>query len=146
MRYWRLLILCSVLQHCTRGHMCSKLPCASTETERGPAAIRRPLYKTLVHGLREVNPEAAAMLEASPRLRNPTKRNTLDRMVMSMAKVSISGAPAGITRASLPSFHFPLRSAMHSCLSGPHTALLVGCAVGSIRARDLCGDTCQHHL
>ncbi len=51
------------------------------------AAIRRPLYKTLVHGLREVNPEAAAMLEASPRLRNPTKRNTIDRMAMSMAKV-----------------------------------------------------------
>ncbi len=51
------------------------------------AAIRRPLYKTLVHGLREVNPEAAAMLEASPRLRNPTKRNTIDRVAMSMAKV-----------------------------------------------------------
>ncbi|CAL5222653.1 g5049 [Coccomyxa viridis] len=50
--------------------------------------IRRPLYKTLVHGLREVNPEAAAMLEASPRLRNPTKRNTIDRVAMSMAKVS----------------------------------------------------------
>ena len=52
-----------------------------------PTAIRRPLYKTLVHGLRDVNPEAAAMLEASPRLRNPTKRNTLDRMVKSLVKV-----------------------------------------------------------
>ena len=52
-----------------------------------PAAIRRPLYKTLVHGLREVNPEAAAMLEASPRLRNPTKRNSINRMMLSASKV-----------------------------------------------------------
>ena len=54
------------------------------------AVIRRPLYKTLVHGLREVDPQAAAMLESSPRLRNPTKRNTMDRMVGTSMKASFS--------------------------------------------------------
>ena len=52
------------------------------------AVIRRPLYKTLVHGLRDVDPQAAAMLESSPRLRNPTKRNTMDRMVGTTMKAS----------------------------------------------------------
>ena len=54
-----------------------------------PAVIRRPLYKTLVHGLRDVDPQAAAMLESSPRLRHPTKRNTMDRMVGSTMKASL---------------------------------------------------------
>ena len=52
------------------------------------AVIRRPLYKTLVHGLRDVDPQAAAMLESSPRLRKPTRRNTMDRMVGSTMKAS----------------------------------------------------------
>ncbi|CAL8461782.1 g1313 [Coccomyxa elongata] len=42
--------------------------------------IRRPLYKTLVHALRDVNPQAAATLEAAPRLRNPSKANTAERV------------------------------------------------------------------
>lgn len=51
------------------------------------------------------------MLEASPRLRNPTKRNTLDRMMMSMAKVRMS-ARAGIMRVLQPS--------SYSCESATH--------------------------
>ncbi len=31
------------------------------------AVIRRPLYKTLVHALRDVNPQAAALLEEAPK-------------------------------------------------------------------------------
>ena len=71
----------------TEGILSKMLTVRTMTRKKVPAAIRRPLYKTLVHGLREVNPEAAAMLEASPRLRNPTKRNTLNRMMMSTSKV-----------------------------------------------------------
>ena len=52
------------------------------------AAIRRPLYKTLVHGLRDINPQAAVTLEAAPRLRNPSKANTAERVAKTVNSVS----------------------------------------------------------
>lgn len=54
------------------------------------AVIRRPLYKTLVHALREVNPQAAMTLEAAPRLRNPTKKNTAERVLRTANNVSMA--------------------------------------------------------
>ncbi len=56
----------------------------------GAAVIRRPLYKTLVHSLRQVNPQAAVTLEAAPRLRNPTKRNSAERILRTCRNVSSS--------------------------------------------------------
>lgn len=57
-----------------------------------PAVIRRPLYKTLVHALREVNPQAAVTLEAAPRLRNPTRRSNAERVFRTANNVSTLAA------------------------------------------------------